>query len=155
MYRDMNERGALLTYYIIESGYAGVNKSGTIVDRRIYTDAVPIPGGGISVAPSPKEVPSGESAPFTYRDLRDKLNTATDEQLADKVLLWYPEGGALIESLSPLEDDYVNPSEEGLCPVADVDLSEYPEDDQPDMTVVLKKGSLILWAEDGPFYAKL
>lgn len=96
-----------------------------------------------------------EKTPFTYRALRDKLNNASDEQLDQTALLWYPDGGAKIESIDELEDDYVNPSDEGLCPVSDVDLNEYPEDDQPDMTVVLKKGTLILWAEDGPFYSKL
>jgi hypothetical protein len=57
-YEDMTNRlpSHLLTFYILESGYAGVNRNGTIVDRRIYPDAVPMPSGGISIAPTPKDI---------------------------------------------------------------------------------------------------
>ena len=58
IYENMcnNASWLLITQYIIESGYAGVNRNGTIVDRRIYPDAVPIQPTSFSNAPKPKEL---------------------------------------------------------------------------------------------------
>ena len=43
------------TKAIIESGYAGVDKTGKIVDRREYPDAVPIQRNTLLDVPEPKE----------------------------------------------------------------------------------------------------
>lgn len=44
------------THELLMSGYAGVNKKGTIVDRRIEKDAVPMQPGGPGDCPPPKPV---------------------------------------------------------------------------------------------------
>lgn len=95
MYEDMQKSGHLLTYYILESGYAGTNKKGTIVDRRIYPDAIPIQSGGISITP-PKEVtPENLKCEYAYLVffkqystdfLRQVVVMATDETHAEEKL---------------------------------------------------------------------
>lgn len=53
----MSKKERLLkTKALIESGYAGVDKEGQIVDRRMYYDAMPIQKNRIFAAPEPKEV---------------------------------------------------------------------------------------------------
>jgi hypothetical protein len=42
---------------INQSGYAGVNKKGNIVDRRLYPDAVPVQKNSIFGIPEPRELP--------------------------------------------------------------------------------------------------
>jgi hypothetical protein len=41
---------------VIAEGFAGVDKKGTIVDRRIVPDAVPIPANPMMRTPEPKKV---------------------------------------------------------------------------------------------------
>lgn len=48
---------------LTESGYAGVNSKGTIVDRRKFPDAIPVQANPMFSAPEPKS-----------------LNTPTDER---------------------------------------------------------------------------
>ena len=46
----------ILIAYINESGYAGCNKQGHIVDRRFYPDAVPVQKNSMLGIPEPKEL---------------------------------------------------------------------------------------------------
>ena len=48
------------THELLMSGYAGVDKTGKIVDRRKFPDAVPMPEGGIFENPKPKELTHGK-----------------------------------------------------------------------------------------------
>ncbi len=41
--RDAGREDLIKTNDLLESGWAGINKQGTIVDRREYPEAVPIP----------------------------------------------------------------------------------------------------------------
>ena len=58
IYEDMESSvpNRLITMYVIESGYGGVNIHGAIVDRRIYPNAVPIQKSSYSSAPEPKDI---------------------------------------------------------------------------------------------------
>lgn len=44
------------TYELLQSGYAGVNQQGTIVDRRVEKNAVPIQKNSMFNAPDPLPV---------------------------------------------------------------------------------------------------
>lgn len=43
-------------YDLLQSGYAGINQNGTIVDRRIVTTAVEIPYNPMFDTPAPKKI---------------------------------------------------------------------------------------------------
>lgn len=49
-------RELVKTKVIIESGYAGVIPNGNIVDRREYSEAIPIPANPLFNTPEPKEI---------------------------------------------------------------------------------------------------
>lgn len=51
---DSGRQDLVDTYVILMSGYAGVNQQGTIVDRRVHPDAVPIQENPLFNTPPPK-----------------------------------------------------------------------------------------------------
>jgi len=53
---DQGRSDLVETYDLIQSGYAGVDKNGTIVDRRKHKDATPIQENSMLSAPKPKKV---------------------------------------------------------------------------------------------------
>jgi hypothetical protein len=52
--RDAGRQDLIDTYELIQSGYAGVNQQGTIVDRRAFPDAVAIQENSMFNTPKPK-----------------------------------------------------------------------------------------------------
>lgn len=54
--RDAGRQDLIDTYELITSGYAGVNKQGTIVDRRLFPDAVPIQENTMFNTPKPRKI---------------------------------------------------------------------------------------------------
>lgn len=52
--RDAGREDLIKTYYILKSGYAGINSKGNILDRREHKNLVPIPGNDVN--PEPKGV---------------------------------------------------------------------------------------------------
>ena len=54
---DMGRKDLVDTHEILSSGYAGINKKGMIVDRRVDKEAVPIPYSSMFPnTPPPKEL---------------------------------------------------------------------------------------------------
>jgi hypothetical protein len=64
---------------------------------------------------------------MTYRELKDELAKLSDSQLDQKVILVNEDGQWAVEMVWVLEEDYINPSGEGMEPV-----SMYADD--PDWT---------------------
>jgi hypothetical protein len=54
--KDAGRQDLIDTYELMQSGYAGVNKQGTIVDRRPFPDATPIQQNSMFNTPAPKKV---------------------------------------------------------------------------------------------------
>lgn len=54
--RDSGREDLIKTFYVLRSGYAGINKDGTILDRREHDNLVPIPKNSNIDRPEPKEV---------------------------------------------------------------------------------------------------
>ena len=58
--RDAKEIERMISLYetkdLIESGYGGINKNGTIVDRRKVKDAVPFQKNSLFNTPKPKDI---------------------------------------------------------------------------------------------------
>jgi hypothetical protein len=44
------------SYELLQSGYAGINQNGTIVDRRLFPEAIEIPFNPIFDTPPPKKI---------------------------------------------------------------------------------------------------
>lgn len=44
------------SYDLLQSGYAGINQNGTIVDRRLFPEAKEIPHNSMFGTPHPKKV---------------------------------------------------------------------------------------------------
>jgi hypothetical protein len=55
--RDAGREDLVKTYDLLQSGYAGVNQRGTIVDRREVPAAIPIQQNSMFDTPAPKELP--------------------------------------------------------------------------------------------------
>jgi hypothetical protein len=53
--RDAGRQDLIDTYDLLQSGYAGINQQGTIVDRREFPSAVPIQHNPMFNTPPPKE----------------------------------------------------------------------------------------------------
>lgn len=52
---DSGRKDLVDAFDLLQSGYAGVNSKGTIVDRRIEKDAMKIPENPMFNTPKPKE----------------------------------------------------------------------------------------------------
>lgn len=83
-----------------------------------------------------------EEKKFTYRDLKETLNTLTEDQL-DMEIRWAGDGrGGKIGEVWIVEEDQINPSGDGMEPVSayandeDIDVSDEP--------IVCKKGTVLL-----------
>lgn len=78
---------------------------------------------------------------FTWYDLRRFCNELTGGQLGKDVVVWGDEKGFKIKGVQTLEDDFINPSGEGVEPI-----SAYK--DEPDIlldeNIVYEKGDPIL-----------
>lgn len=59
----------ILIAYINESGYAGVDKQGHIVDRRFFPDAVPVQENSLMGIPAPKELPGETMLEISPKDV--------------------------------------------------------------------------------------
>ncbi len=44
------------TYDLLQTGYAGINRSGTIVDRRLFPEAIEIKHNSMFDTPPPKKI---------------------------------------------------------------------------------------------------
>mgnify|MGYP003513356362 CR=1 len=81
---------------------------------------------------------------MTYRELIEKLQALSPEQLDSQVKLMDEKGTYNLESVWALSEDYVNPSDEFLEPISvyenddSLDLEEY------DLTVAYTKGTVFL-----------
>ena len=81
---------------------------------------------------------------LTYKELRDKINTLTEDQLNQKVQ-FYPEERPIIEVEGfeiNKEDLYYDPEnpEDGCAP-----LTEFDEDIRQDMIVGIEAGTVMLF----------
>ena len=54
--RDAGRQDLIDTYELMQSGYAGINQQGTIVDRRQFPNAVPIQENSMFNTPKPKKL---------------------------------------------------------------------------------------------------
>lgn len=54
--KDAGRQDLIDAFDLTAEGYAGINKNGTIVDRRKFKDAIPIPENKYMGIPKPKEV---------------------------------------------------------------------------------------------------
>lgn len=84
-----------------------------------------------------------ESKEKTWRELKDFVNKLSDEQLDKVVRIWGDEKGFTIMAMHTLEEDYFNPSGEGMEPVS---MYEDPEDWEQvkDEPILLTEGTPIL-----------
>lgn len=55
----------------------------------------------------------------TIGDLKKALDTLNEEQLNQKIRMWYMEEAATIKGLFSLEEDYYNPGGDGYAPLSD------------------------------------
>lgn len=53
--RQAGREDLILTHYVLMSGYAGINKQGTILDRRDHEGLIPIPKSS-NGTPEPKSL---------------------------------------------------------------------------------------------------
>jgi hypothetical protein len=92
---------------------------------------------------------NGYQKPFTYRQIRDFLNTASDDILDQDSLIWGSETGGQIYSLSITTEPFINPSGECCEPKSQYANSEDDEDREiADMEPhVLEAGRLIIEAD--------
>jgi len=87
---------------------------------------------------------------MTYKELKEQIEKLPTEQLDETVKFIDETGMTKISSLWCLEEDYINPSGDGIEPrsVYEKDGVSYdPEIDVSDEPVVLPKGSVLLVAE--------
>lgn len=84
---------------------------------------------------------------MNYKELKDKLNQLTPEQLQMDVLFWGENVSGEITNLLILEDDYINPSGEGCEPLAGYKNSDEYEFSELENEIIYKKGSVILNSE--------
>lgn len=83
-----------------------------------------------------------EKKKYTYRELKDILNSLSEEQLNNEVMWAGDSRGGKIGSVWIAEEDQINPSGDGLEPVSAYDND--PDFDATEESVVCKKGTLIL-----------
>ncbi|WP_314243793.1 hypothetical protein [Empedobacter tilapiae] len=82
---------------------------------------------------------------LTWKEVKELLNTYTDEQLESKAILHRIDNeeckidGLVIDEFYETEEDFINPSGECIEPI-----SLY-EDDNSNEEIVLKKGTPILY----------
>lgn len=78
---------------------------------------------------------------ITWYDLKTLCNRLTGEQLGKDVLIWGEEKGFVASGTLITEDDYINPSGDGLEP-------KYIYKDEPELleeeSVIVEKGHPIL-----------
>lgn len=55
---DLGREDLVKIHEINQSGYAGVNRQGQIVDRREFPDAVPVQKNSMMNLPAPKKLPN-------------------------------------------------------------------------------------------------
>lgn len=82
--------------------------------------------------------------PFTWKDLKEFCNNLPENQLGSSVRVWGDDRGFTIDGKSLLEDDYFNPSGEGMEPVSV--YKQNPEDWEvvKDDPIIMEKGSPVL-----------
>jgi len=87
---------------------------------------------------------------MTYRELKEQIEKLTPEQLDEQVKVIDETGMYNIGKLWCLEDDYINPSGEGIEPrsmyVEGGDGYD-PEYDFSEEPIILTKGTILLSAE--------
>lgn len=79
----------------------------------------------------------------TYQDLQDFLATLSPEQLAQKIRFWGDLIGGTVENVTIFQEDYINPSGEGIEPISA--YADDPDIDNED--VILPKDTVMLGIE--------
>jgi hypothetical protein len=84
---------------------------------------------------------------MTYKELKEQIDKLTPEQLNEQVKVIDQTGMENISQLWCLEDDYINPSGDGIEPKSvykdDPEFADIYESEP----VILPKGTLLLMAE--------
>jgi len=77
---------------------------------------------------------------FTWYDLKKFCNDLPAGVLGQEVIAWGEEKGAVLKGIEVLEDDFFNPSGEGLEPVSH--YRKHPEDweEVKDEPILARKG---------------
>jgi len=88
----------------------------------------------------------GDERSILWSDIKEFVNSLTDEKLQQEVIVWGEEKGGGITSIVITEDDLINPSGEGVEPISVYSNSENEEDRKiaEEETIVMTKGTLVL-----------
>ena len=78
-----SKEGLVKIYELNKSGYAGCNRSGNIVDRREFPDAVPVQANSLFNIPEPKEWP--HSAITAEKIIKNIWNAKCDAWFGYKI----------------------------------------------------------------------
>lgn len=84
--------------------------------------------------------------PVTYKDLRDFLNTCTEEQLNNEVFIWREEGAIRIHHPEITQEDYLA-VEHGEPSVLRSDIGDLDLEEDQEVVVTMPAGS-IMFHED-------
>ena len=64
---DAGRKDLVEVYEVNQSGYAGINKNGNIVDRRKFPKAIPVQENSVLNIPKPKKLPQPKQHTFTVK----------------------------------------------------------------------------------------
>lgn len=95
----------------------------------------------------PKRMNSnGEEKNILWSDIKEFVNSLTEEQLSQEVIFWGDENGGGIYSIAITQDDLINPSGDGVEPLSFYMNSENSDDIETakEEPIVIKKGTIIL-----------
>lgn len=81
-----------------------------------------------------------------WSDIKDFVNSLSEEQLQQELIVWGDEKGGGIFSIAIAQDDLINPSGDGVEPVSFYANSEDADDRETaeNESIVISKGSIIL-----------
>jgi len=82
-----------------------------------------------------------EVKPMTWHQLKEVVNSLSEEQLNNPIMYWEEDGGGRISDVECLEEDYVY-GEEGSYPISLWEESKGEDETEP--TIVYKKGTPVM-----------
>lgn len=89
--------------------------------------------------------------------LKNFINSLSEDELKQPLRFWGEEIGGRISSAEILNDDYINPSGEGVEPRSPyLPGGEYhePGEDYQDEPIVIQKGTVMFWIDGSPDHKK-
>jgi len=82
---------------------------------------------------------------LTWAELKEFVNNLPEEALTEHVRWWGEDRGGIINNVGCLEEDYFNPSGDGMEPVSEYESE--PETIEDNQDTILDKGTPILFTD--------